>query len=145
QFEHGQPVEALQRLHQLVSENAEDLRSWQLGGRIALGRPDFLEFACDWTGEAIKRFPENPLIVCQCAEALLLSQQVEPALALWPRGSASHHPAPVAGRVMCELVAHEPVGGIASEEGAVSRAFIELYRRLLAVEAGAVIGKVNAR
>ena len=59
-------------LHQLTMENPSDLEAWHLGGDIALApaTPEFLAFADDWTREAIKSLPQNPLLLAQREDAL---------------------------------------------------------------------------
>ena len=42
-------LEALQQLNELVAANARNAAAWRLGGEIALGKSEFLEFARDWT------------------------------------------------------------------------------------------------
>ena len=81
----GRPVEALQLLHQLTTENPSDIEAWHLGGHIALapGTPEFLAFADDWTREAIKSLPQNPLILAQREDVLVrrAASLSQPALA----------------------------------------------------------------
>ncbi len=85
EFQQGRALETLKLVNTLVSENREDLRAWILGGQAALSRPDYLSFARDWTGEALKQFPDELAILAQRAEALTLSQQLELALPIWSR------------------------------------------------------------
>src|SRR5262249_18452878 len=87
--EQTRSVEALKLLHELIDEQPEDVAPWRFGGEVALSRPDFREFALDWTSEAIRHFPEDALIIVQRAEALLLSQEIEPALPLWRKSQTS--------------------------------------------------------
>jgi tetratricopeptide (TPR) repeat protein len=76
----GRPVESLELLHKLCAENPADLEAWHLGGHIALSisRPDFLEFADDWTREAVKSLPQNQMILAQREEVLRRRQAAVP-------------------------------------------------------------------
>ncbi len=146
----NEPVKALEVLHALVEEKTDDPAVWELGGRAALSRPEFLEFALDWTGEALRHFPENPVVIAQRAEVLLLSQQTQVALALWRRAKADARE--VAATVMCQLAGQDepdPVRDgvplVNGNEIAVSREFIAWYRRLLQYQAVEVINAVHGR
>jgi len=119
---------------------------WELGGQIALSRMESLEFARDWTGEAVKHFPEHPGIVAQRAEALLLTQDMEGALPLWLRVNSSNRARQTAAVVLCELL----TGGCrrkfaAEEEALVSREMIKWYRQLIAAGAHASIRQLHER
>ena len=46
-------VGTMQGSYQMMAEDASEIRVWQLGARVALAKPELLEFACDWTGEAV--------------------------------------------------------------------------------------------
>jgi tetratricopeptide (TPR) repeat protein len=103
--EHQQPVEALNLLHQLVIEKSDDPVPWHLGGEIALGQPDFLEVACDWTAEADLNCPGHPSIIEQRARALLLSGQPEQALPYWHRVASPARSAALAGLIISQAAA----------------------------------------
>ena len=108
--EQDRAVDGLHRLHEMVTENPLCAAAWRLGGKIALGRADFLEFACDWTSEAVKQLPEDNELVAQRAEALLLSQQTEQAIELWRTLWEREHQAPaLAALLICELVGDRPL------------------------------------
>ena len=141
-------VEALQQLHQLVTQQNQDLAAWQLGGQIALSRPQFLKFARDWTEEALQRRPEDPLLLAQRAEVLLLSEDLAAALPLWEQlWVQTAQPGALAALILCEtveaLTTHAPDEG--TEEAAVSRAFIQWYRKLLAVKGQKTMMRLNAQ
>jgi glycosyltransferase involved in cell wall biosynthesis/Tfp pilus assembly protein PilF len=145
--EQDRPVEALQRLHEVVAENAQHLAAWRLGGHIALSRAEFLEFARDWTHEAITHLPEDDVLTAQRAEALLLSQDPAGARALWERlWNNDRHPVALAALLMCELgqgaAAHAPQNE--AEAAAVTRAFIEWYRKCINAGAREVVVALNA-
>ncbi len=142
----GEPLEALKLAHELVVAKPDDGRTWLLGGAIALSRPDYLEFARDWTAEAMKNFPTHAAVVTQRAEALLLSGDVESALPLWRQIAASQNPAHLAALAVCELASGETLTTISkAEQNRVSQAFIGWYRRLLACGAQSVLMRINER
>jgi tetratricopeptide (TPR) repeat protein len=144
----NRPVEALQQLHQVVTKQDQDLAAWQLGGQIALSRPQFLKFARDWTAEALRRRPEDPLLLAQRAEVLLLSEDLAGALPLWEQlWEQTAQPGALAALILCEtvesLTTHAPEEG--AEEAAVSRAFIQWYRKLLAVKGQQTMVRLNGQ
>ena len=143
----GRAVEALQILHQLVTEEPQDEPAWQLGGQIVLSQPEFLEFARDWTMEAHRHFPQNNTLFTQRATTLLLSGDVVSALPLWRQLGSTRQPRALAALTLCELLA----GGTpalplnAAEEPKVSQAFLDWYRDLLGVGAEDLLAQVNSR
>ncbi|HUB88085.1 MAG TPA: glycosyltransferase [Verrucomicrobiae bacterium] len=144
----NRPVEALQQLNELVTANPCNTVAWRLGGEIALGNPEFLEFARDWTAEAIRQLPDDAVITAQRAEALLLSQQAAAALPLWTRAVNGERPArSLAAQIICAAMAGQPAEKPRdiSEEAAVSRAFVDWYRRLVATGARDTIVQLNSR
>ena len=143
--EQGNPVEGLQLLHQLVGEKPDEESAWVSGGQIALSRPDFLEFAHDWTGEALKHFPDNPIMIEQRAQVLLLSQRVEESLPMWHTLIAQPTARRHAALLLCQLAGGQRLAPPASEEPAVSAEFVEWYKALLQANAGSVIAAVNRR
>ena len=74
------------------------LAAWRLGGEIALGQAELLEFARDWTGEAFRALPENPVLAAQRAEALLLNGDTAAALGCGKKSGAANRSARHAGR-----------------------------------------------
>ena len=139
-------VEALTKLHEMVSANPGTVAAWRLGGEIALGRPEFLEFARDWTGEAMKNQAEDFTITAQRAEALLFSGDTAAAGDFWERvWNRERQPKTMAALILCEAIeaqtTHAPDEG--PDELATSRAFIEWYQKLIAMRAQTVIGKIN--
>jgi GT2 family glycosyltransferase/Tfp pilus assembly protein PilF len=144
----NRPIEALQRLHEAVGEDRLDPIAWRLGGQIALSRPQFLEFACDWSEEAVRHLPEDPQIVLQRAEALLLNQQVETSHALWVKICRDRtEPACLAALILCQLLEDAPpsaeLGDMDKE--AVTRAFLHWYRKCVAAGAKSLIVELNQR
>jgi tetratricopeptide (TPR) repeat protein len=138
-------VEALKLLHQLIAEDSSDVRVWRLGGVIALKKPDFIEFALDWTGEAVKQHGQNPGLLEQRGEALTLAGQVEAAWRVWqqvrPAGSAA-----AAGLLVCETVlGRKPTSIHPSIREKADAEFLKMYRRLLQWNASEVVNCLNAR
>lgn len=146
-LEQDRALDALHRLHEIVTENPRCATAWRLGAKVALGRADFLEFACDWTREAVQPLPEDKELAAQRAEALLLSQQTEQSLDLWRTlWERDGQPQALAALLICELVCGHPLTSTAAHEpeiGPVSRAFVDWYRRLVEMRAAVVIGRLN--
>ena len=145
-----EPVEALKVLHQLISGQPEDADLWLLGGHIALGRPEFLEFARDWTGEAMQHLPQHPQVILQRAEALLLSGETEASLAHWRKAGSATNARQISARLICEMDCGRPAEipettREAGNEAILSEEFLKWYRRLLAVGATRTISTINAR
>ncbi len=142
-------IEALQLLHEWVTQSPSSINGWCLGATIALGRPEFIEFAGDWTLEALKHLPGNVELVRLRAEALLFGQQVPEAHEVWKAHSAKNPDAQTtAALILCELVeigfsthseAYEP------EIGPITRVFIQWYQRLVAMRCHKVLNQVNER
>jgi glycosyltransferase involved in cell wall biosynthesis/Flp pilus assembly protein TadD len=143
----NRPVEALHKMHELVAANCANHVLWRTGGEIALSRPDFLGFARDWTGEAMRYVPEDPVIAAQRAETLMLSGDTASALGLWERlWSAEPQPRTLAALILCETTESKtPHVPHAPDEPATSRAFITWYQRLVAMRAMTVIVRLNER
>ena len=140
----GEPVAALEVLHAQVSERPADAAAWQLGGEIALGRAEFLEFALDWTGEAQRALPENAALLAQRAEALLFNGELEAALPLWRQVQGERSPGPLAAAVLCAVLTGDRqvrIGG--GEEAAVSREFVQWFRRLVARGAEGLVRRLQ--
>jgi hypothetical protein len=111
-----------------------------------LSSPGFIEFACDWTSEAVKHFPENLSLLRQRAEALLLSGNAIAALPLWQKLSSTQNPPSVAALVICEVVNDMTVRTLPrAEEPAVSQEFLKWYRRLLRAENTKLVHDLNDR
>jgi glycosyltransferase involved in cell wall biosynthesis/predicted Zn-dependent protease len=141
----GKAVEALTVLHQAVGQDAGNAVLWALGGQIALSRAEFLEFALDWTGEAVKACPDDPAVMRQRAEALLLGQDAAAALPLWRAQAADGKPDALAAAALCAVIHGEELAVPVEQEPAVSRAFMQWYRRLLSVNARGVLEAINGR
>lgn len=144
--EQNRPIEALECLNQSISEDANDSAVWRLGGQIALSRAEFLSFAADWTGEAIKHLPRDRVVLAQRAEALLLTGETEAALPIWQQVCKSEsHPRCVAALALCELVQGIPftLTPQGRPQGEVTQAFLGWYRRGVETGAREVIHRVN--
>jgi glycosyltransferase involved in cell wall biosynthesis/FMN phosphatase YigB (HAD superfamily)/tetratricopeptide (TPR) repeat protein len=142
--QHRRHVESLKLLNDLVAENPADLVAWLLGGQIALSQPEYLEFAQNWTSEAVKHNPTEPALTLQRAEALTLSQQMETALPLWsqiqPAQSARH----LAALILCELLTGNEQTKVAPiNEKAASQEFLKWYRQLIKYAAHSTVHQIN--
>jgi tetratricopeptide (TPR) repeat protein len=148
-FEQRRPVDALQMLNDALKEPTDLAPAmWRLGGTIALSQPQFLEFALEWTGEAVKNLPDSLEVAAQHGEALLLSQRPEAALPCWERvWQNQSQPQALAALVLCELAQGQPQHSPrnAAESAAASKAFIEWYRKCLQANAKDLIVRVNSR
>jgi len=141
-------VEAFHKLHELVAANSRQLSAWQTGAEIALGHPDFLEFAGNWTAEAMRYVAEDFTINRQRAETLMLNGDTETAVPMWERlWNSERQPMILAALILCEtvesLTRHTPDHIV--DEPATSRAFIKWYQRLIAMRAYPVVQRLNAR
>jgi tetratricopeptide (TPR) repeat protein len=146
--ENGRAVDALHQLHTLVAADAQFVPAWKLGGQIALAQPEFLEFALDWTGEAVRALPGNSTIVALRAETLLIAGKTNDALESWlALQEKESAPRTLAALILCQTVesptTHAPEDG--PEESATSRAFIEWYQRLITMRANGVVEKINGQ
>jgi len=142
------PVDALNQLHGVAIINPRNIAAWRLGGEIALSRTEFLEFALEWTTEAFKALPENPVIAAQYAEALMLNNKPAEAAKLWePICRSEPEARTLAALILSEIAAgltpHAPNPG--TDEQSASRAFVEWYQKLIAVRAKLLIEAVNGR
>ena len=145
-FQQGRPLEALKLANELVAENCQDIQAWRLGGQIALSQPEFLEFAQDWTGEAIKHFPEDSAILLQRAEALTLNQQAALALPLWTRAHFPNSARHLAALTLCEVLAGECRRHFTpADRRLVSQEFLKWYRHLIKCKAHSLVNQVNEK
>jgi len=146
QFQHGRPIEALKLMNELVAESCRDVQAWLLGGQIALSQPEFLEFAQDWTGEAIKHFPNDSAILLQRAEALTLNQQAALALPLWTRAHFPNSARHLAALTLCEVLEGECRRHFTPHtEKLVSQEFLKWYRHLIKCKAHSLVNQVNEK
>ncbi len=141
----GRPVEALQQLLQLVNQQIDDVAVWLYGAQIALSRPEFLEFASDWTGQASQHLPDHPQVGHQRAETLMLTGDAPGALALWRRFPLEDAAAQAAQLVLGEMVSGANPGLVPAHlEPAASQRFIQWYRHLVQFGASQAISTINA-
>ena len=147
-FEQKRAVDALHPLNEIVTHDPANLAAWRLGGQIALSAPEFLEFARDWTAEAMCHVPDDLIVKSQRAEALMLSEDLAGARPLWEKcWNNTRKPQAFAALVLCEgasgSITHKPEDN--KDEIAGSRAFIEWYQKLFAVRAEKTLTQVNER
>jgi hypothetical protein len=141
---HGQKrsLEALQCLCVAIEHSHCDPHFWALGAEIALSQPDFLEFAVDWTEQALKNTPETSVLIQHRGEALLLSGDFSNAATFWLKTDYQTNPRCGAALLLCS---DSVLPEFACEELALSQALISWYRKLLAVNATAPIQQLHAR
>ncbi len=145
--EQNRNLEALQQLHPAVAIDPQCLTAWRLGGQIALARNEYLEFAQDWTCEALKVFPEDVVIQGLRAEAFLLAGKMNEALILWRSVREKDNlPRSHAAVILCSVHAGEKMSALGStaEEEQLSRVFIGWYQRLIGAGAPIAVAKVNS-
>jgi glycosyltransferase involved in cell wall biosynthesis/2-polyprenyl-3-methyl-5-hydroxy-6-metoxy-1,4-benzoquinol methylase/tetratricopeptide (TPR) repeat protein/GT2 family glycosyltransferase len=142
----GDAVEALKLLHALATGDPRQIHVWQFGGQIALGRPEFLEFAHHWTTQAVGHYPEDTRLLLQHAEALLLGQNAERALPLWLKAHARKSTRHLAAIVLCEIATGVSGHRISSaEEPAISQEFIKWYRQLIRFGAAVLVRQISSQ
>ena len=144
--EGGHEVDALKWLHELAMEDASDLRVWQFCGQVALSKPEYFEFAADWTSEAFKLHSSHPAIIEQRATVLMLSGEADAALTLWRELDSTTNAVHCAALVVCEALAGRsvtPVNGAIAP--AVNQEFLNWYRRLLGVNAERLVAVLHQR
>ena len=146
--EQGRAVEGLNHLHAAITADPKFLPAWKFGGQLALAQNEFLEFALDWTGEAVRQLPDDVMLQSQRAEALLLAGRTAEAvgrwLAVWEKDRL---PRSLAALILCSAVESQPlpVPGASAEEEQASRAFVGWYQRLLGAGAMKTVRAVNDR
>jgi tetratricopeptide (TPR) repeat protein len=142
---HERQIEALNLFFALANEKPTEAQVWLQGGQLALTRLEFLEVALDWTAEAERHLPDDPAVVQQRAEALLLAGQCGAALPLWRRWPPAANHALAAALVLCETaVGENQFSPAAAAEIAVSREFVKWYQRLLQFNARPTVEVLNA-
>ena len=115
---------------------------------MTLSQPEFLQVALDWSSEAIDHLPDDLAIIAQRAEALTLSGQLCSARSLWERACTTTRPArTLAAWILCAVAdaAAVPPTHTPAEEMAVSRSFIEWYRKLLSAGRRETLMCLNSR
>jgi len=116
---------------------------------LFLTRPEideFLEFAQNWTTEALRHFPKHPAILALHAETLLLGGHAEAALPFWlaahSPGSARH----LAALTICEALAGECRRNFPpADEKLVSQEFLKWYRQFIKYGANLLVSRLNEK
>ena len=141
----GREVEALTALHELVEEDSSDVRAWQLGGHVSLRKPEFLEFACDWTAQAAQFHPGVAAIMAHRATALLLNGKAEESLQAWCRMEGDANPSHRAALIICETILDERPIHRPLRDQTLDQEFLVWYRRLIEFNASETIAQLNKR
>jgi tetratricopeptide (TPR) repeat protein len=144
-FHQGRPVDALKALNPMLARWGGDPEIWLLGGEIALSQPQLCEFGLDWTGEAARFFLDNPRVVAQRVEFLLLAGAAAEASALSCPNYQSLEPRPMAAMIFAQVLSETPPRVDPEREPQLSRAFLDLCRRLIAANAADPIRRLNQR
>lgn len=137
-----QPVEGLKMLNSILAEKPDNLGAWLVGGQIALRHQELQAFAEEWTGEAVKHFPEDQMALQQRAEALLLNRQVEGARPVLQQ-LKTLSPKFMAGRFLCEIMAGGDWSVPPAQENVVSKEFLKWYRHYLEAGASELVMRVH--
>jgi glycosyltransferase involved in cell wall biosynthesis/predicted Zn-dependent protease len=147
QAQRGEIVPALTLLHQVIGLNGANTTAWELGGDLALRQPATLEFAIDWTGEAMKHVPQSRRVQAQRAETLILAGHPAEALALWNEiAAAQPTPRNVSALLLCQLVTGSPTTAVRfQDEPVISQEFVRRYRQLAEFGAENMVVAVNER
>ena len=139
-------LEALQLLHGVLGKGIDEMRIWHLGSLISNSRPEFVEFALDWTAEAVKFCPDNSGISLARGEALMKSERLSEAVPYFKMEPHAGKPAAMSAIIFAELVAGNPLPAVpVDQEPIISREFIAWYRRLLAAKAQKTLMSVNSK
>ena len=133
--EEGRVVPALTVLNEGIQADPAQAKVWEAGAGLSLRQSETLEFALDWTREALRHLPDHATLRRQRAEALLLAGQVQEALPLWIGQGPGSEATTASGLILCRLFAGEPLTAVPPDrERAVSQDVLRRYRQ--AVELG---------
>jgi ADP-heptose:LPS heptosyltransferase/glycosyltransferase involved in cell wall biosynthesis/chemotaxis methyl-accepting protein methylase/Tfp pilus assembly protein PilF len=146
--EQSRPVDALHRLHAIVTENSRHAAAWRFGAQIALSDPEFFEVAGDWTQEAIRYLPDDAVLLAQRAEVLLLKQECDAARKLWQQiWKTDPQPRVAAALLVCDLCLDNELRlpETPLEPAAMERAFLAWYRKLLTYRAHQLLCAIHHR
>jgi len=140
----GETVPALTLLNEVIGLNPAHAKAWEVGGMVALRQPATIEFAMDWTAEAVRNVPNSMVLRAHRAEALLLGGHGGEAVALWTELAQGGGASPNASLLLCRLLAGEPLSPVLpQDEVAISQEFLRRYRQLVNHGAEAAVLKVN--
>ena len=141
----GEVIPALTRLNEVISLRADHHRAWELGASIALERPETLEFALEWIGEALKHVPDNLTVLHHQAEGLFLAGQSAQARKVWSLLARPDRPRATAGKLLMQLMANEiPEALPPAVENAVGQEFLRFYRKAVMFGRGAIVQAIHA-
>lgn len=140
----GRTVEALTLLNEVIGLNPRHAKAWEVGGIVALRQPATLEFAVDWTGEALRNLPDLPILRRQRAEALLLAGLGAEAVDLWAEQKPTSDPVNLAALTLCRMLAGQPLPEVPpAAEVAASQEFLRRYRQLVDHNAESSVLRIN--
>lgn len=140
----GRTVEALTLLNEVIGLNPRHPKAWEVGGIVALRQPATIEFAVDWTSEALRNLPDLSILRRQRAEALLLGGLGAEAVNLWAEQKPASDPVNLAALTLCRLLAEQSLPEVPpSAEVAVSQEFLRRYRQLVDHNAESSVLRIN--
>jgi glycosyltransferase involved in cell wall biosynthesis/Tfp pilus assembly protein PilF len=140
----GRTVEALTLLNEVIGLNPRHPKAWEVGGIVALRQPATIEFAVDWTSEALRNLPDLPILRRQRAEALLLGGLGAEAVDLWAEQKPASDPVNLAALTLCRLLAEQSLPEVPPlAEVAVSQEFLRRYRQLVDHNAETSVLRIN--
>lgn len=141
----GRSLEALKLLQSALDRGISEERIWHLGSFISNSKPEFSDFALDWTEEAMKFCPNHRAIQWIRSEVLLKSGRMQEALPLLENSDRRDDPAVRAAIILARLVANAEVPNTIADESKVSREFVAWYRRLLLSQQKGVVDQINSQ
>lgn len=128
----GQTIPAIQQLHEIILRRPSELVAWRLGAELAMSKPDYLDFANDWTGEACKAFPRDTSLLLSRAEVLTLRGDFQEAQPLWKSLMAQSNHKAIAGWILCLLQTGQELPTFDSgNEKLISAEFYTWFGRLV--------------
>ena len=142
----GRVSEGITLMRQLLKEQPADLPIWNLGGVLALSQPELLRGALAWTAEALEHFPDDPNLLQQRAEALLLNQDAAAALPFWRRVLTANPRRHRGAVVLCEVLSDDCQYAFSpAEEPAISQEVVQWYRQCIRLGAHSLINQLHER
>jgi tetratricopeptide (TPR) repeat protein len=145
-IEERQVILALSVLEESVRANPSKEIIWEKGAQIALNHRETICFALDWTLESLSDFTNNANLRLLHAEALMINGKSKEGLVFLRDTEISLNVSLSSGVIMCSILADAPV--IAppnSTEPAISRAFLQRYRKAIDLGLSEMVRCLNER
>ncbi|MBI1841825.1 MAG: glycosyltransferase [Verrucomicrobia bacterium] len=141
-------VQALEQLHAIIAQKPSELMAWRMGAEIALRDAAFLDFAVDWTAEAIKAFPRDQTLAAARGEALMLRGAFGDAAPFWDQARADQNPRHDAAFLFCRLQVSPASLGETRAPGAearISQEFCDWFRAVVSSGNESAIRNLSSR